>query len=405
MKSVEHICSELRDRIAGIKVIDAHEHLVPESYHLECNFNFFNLFIPYVQYDLYSAGMPKEWLWKLPCDDDIDTYWKVISPLWNYVKHGSYARTLRLALKEFWGIEDINDSNYRDIGTILNQGNKKGLYKEILVDKCNIEYVLNQQGVYKYEQDFIKGHFQISGVYSTHGKIREFIKSYGNDVNLNEYCDYIKKELIKAKSEGIVLVKFDASGFLEKPDFQKAYEEFEKYKKDDNYTLSDDIHFYLCDTVLSYLKELQLVAAVHTGVWEDIRRKSPEHMFSVVDKYPEITFDIYHMGMPYVRECGFLGKNYQNAYLNLCWSHIVSPEMAINGLEEWMDYIPNNKIIGFGGDYVFNPQNVWAHLEVAKDNLAEVFARKVYKGILDMESAESIIKMWMYDNPKSIYKL
>lgn len=40
---------------------------------------------------------------------------------------------------------------------------------------------------------------------------------------------------------------------------------------------------------------------------------------------------------------------YPHVNLNLCWSHCVSEQMTKNMINEWLDLIPVNKIIGFGG--------------------------------------------------------
>lgn len=406
MSEKECLKAKLKEVIQGMKIIDTHEHLCPEEDHVRKDFNFYNLFIPYIQCDLYSAGMPKKWLLKLPeGEKEIEECWKDISPLWEYVKLGSYARPLLIALKKFWNINDISSENYKEIGEIIRKTNTKGLYKRILVDTCNIEYVLNQHDEYSCEEPFMKGSIQVTDRYTSEHSVKMFIEEYGRKATLDDFCDYIKDEMKSGKEAGAILAKFHGMLFIGTPDRNKALEEFEKIKNDDSFQATTALSLYISDVILSFLPELDLVAAIHTGVWDNICNKSPELLFPVVEKHPDVVFDIYHMGMPYVRECGFLGKNYHNAYLNLCWSHIVSPEMTINALGEWLDYIPLNKVLGFGGDYVSNPENVWGHLEIARDNFAEVFARKIKNGVMDFDSAVNIVQMWMYDNPKRVYKL
>jgi hypothetical protein len=87
-------CKEtLRAYLDGIDIIDTHEHLCTEAHHLTEDYNFFHLLIPYVMFDLHGAGMPCEWLWHPPKSPaQTDEYWKVIGPLWRYVRHGAYAR-------------------------------------------------------------------------------------------------------------------------------------------------------------------------------------------------------------------------------------------------------------------------------------------------------------------------
>lgn len=133
--------------------------------------------------------------------------------------------------------------------------------------------------------------------------------------------------------------------------------------------------------------------------------KTPPWLFPVVQENPEIRFDIYHMGMPFTGECAFLGKNFPNVYLDLCWSHIVSPQMLVRSLNEWLDLVPLNKVLAFGGDHATLPVNVKTHLREAKENLSVVFARRVEDGALGLDEAVAILKRWFYDNPKEAYGL
>ena len=398
--------TELRERMEHIPVIDAHEHLRPESGHLQTDYNFFHLLVPYVVYDLYSAGMPAELAFHGPStDEEIERYWKTIAPLWKYVRHGSYLRPTRLALREFWGIDDITDQNYKEIGEMLNATRSPGHYRRVLVDKCNIKYVLNQIHEISFPEPFMKGGLVLDS-YLRPGRIASFIENSEQEPSLEDYCLHVRDEITKAKQAGAVQVKFDISHtFCFALDPDEAKREFEQLRKQPDLDSAPALASYISDKVLSYLPELDMVAAVHTGVWHDIRIENPEHLFPVVAKHPDVAFDIYHMGIPYVHECGFLGKNYHNAYLNLCWSHIIAPEMVIRALEEWLDFVPTNKVFGFGGDFLYNPEQTWGHLQIAKDNLSEVFARKIVKGHLDIDAAEEILRLWLYENPARVYGL
>lgn len=396
---------QLKNYMDTLDILDSHEHFITESMHLQKNYNFFHWFMPYIQFDLVSAGMPKEWLWTPPeSEEQVKEYWSVIKPLWQYVKHGSYALPMKMALKEFYGFEDITDDNYLEIGKKMNDTKYQGYYKSIIQDKCKIKFLLNQ-----ISQNNIEEHDYMYGAYSVANNINyevvlDFIENYPSSC-ITDYTQYIQNMIRAAKKEGAILVKFDASSFMELPDYEAAKEQYIKISKDKDYKEYNKILYYVSDQALKIVQEVDLVAAVHTGVWGDINYKNPELLFKVVEKYPDIVFDIYHMGMPYVRECGFLGKNYANVYLNLCWSHIVSENMAVSGINEWLDYVPVNKIFGFGADFCSNPENIWAHLEIAKKNIAKALAKRVSEERMSLEDAKFVCKLWLYDNPKRVYQL
>lgn len=43
------------------------------------------------------------------------------------------------------------------------------------------------------------------------------------------------------------------------------------------------------------------------------------HLLSVINDYKEVQFDLFHGNWPYMGEFLFLGKNYPNVHLDLCW--------------------------------------------------------------------------------------
>ncbi len=207
--------------MSTLDIIDAHEHLCTEKQHLTNYYTFYNWFIPYVQYDLMSAGMPAENLWRAPDSDSMTIeYWKQIKPLWEYVKHGSYAEPVLLALKEFYGMDDITDENYMKLGEKMRATRYAGRYQEILQDRCHIRCILNQANIYGYpEGDIMKGSIFVLNLVTTTA-LRKYKKEHPQ-ATIDDYFAYMQEEFHKARIAGSVLAKFDASCFIFPPDREK----------------------------------------------------------------------------------------------------------------------------------------------------------------------------------------
>ncbi|MFN4227542.1 MAG: amidohydrolase family protein [Candidatus Ratteibacteria bacterium] len=124
----------------------------------------------------------------------------------------------------------------------------------------------------------------------------------------------------------------------------------------------------------------------------DFRRISPENFIPVLQRHPDTKFDIYHCGYPYVREALNLGKEFSNVYLNFAWTHIISQKFAIEALDECLDLIPINKIIGFGGDYNLPVEKVYGHLFMAKEDIITVLEKKIKEKKIKFKESEKIIK-------------
>jgi hypothetical protein len=50
-----------------------------------------------------------------------------------------------------------------------------------------------------------------------------------------------------------------------------------------------------------------------------------------------------------------------------------------SALSDWLDEVPANKIMGFGGDYLFM-EGAYGHSVIARQNVATVLASKVDEG-------------------------
>ena len=151
--------------------------------------------------------------------------------------------------------------------------------------------------------------------------------------------------------------------------------------------------------------EAGLVIAVHTGYWGDFRQLDPLHMIPMLQRHPSAKFDIYHLGYPWMRETLMLGKGFPNVWLNFCWTHIISQRFAVAGLDEAIDLIPMNKILAFGGDYGVPVEKVYGHLVMAREDLAEVLARRIENGQLSETRALDLARQWLWENPRELYRL
>lgn len=392
--------------LEGIPVIDTHEHMLPPAMHTAMKYSFFNLMIPYAQFDLVSAGMSRRFMWRNDLnDEEVVQCYTEFRKYWPLVKNNAYGMHVRRTLRESFDIDDITDDNYLHIGELLNSTRTENHYREVLQEECNVKYVLNQFGsyyAYREQDSYFIPHANMlkNGVIED---IAELTQS-SSAPTLDDHLELLYARMQEGKQAGARLVKYDASCFLCKGEKSLAESQFNTLLRGDRCN-SEEMQSYLYKATLRFAKELNLVAAVHTGVWDNINRKSPLLLFPIVEGNPDVTFDIYHMGMPFTSECAFLGKNFQNCYLDLCWSHIVSPKMLIRSLGEWLDLVPVNKIFAFGGDHATLPINVRSHLNQAKENLSVCLAERVDGGLIGKEEAITTIKRFFYDNPKEVYKL
>ena len=117
--------------------------------------------------------------------------------------------------------------------------------------------------------------------------------------------------------------------------------------------------------------------------------------------YPNVKFDLFHISYPYSGEAAALAKMFPNVFIDMCWAHIISPAAVTAALADFLDGVPFNKIMGFGGDYGF-VDGVYGHLVLARENISRVLAEKVKLGVFGVEQAVKIGEHLLYHNPKGL---
>lgn len=400
----------LIEAMEGMEIIDAHEHLPPEYVRTDAKVDALTLFSHYTRTDLVTAGMkPEDYDKVINSEDPLDERWELFRPHLENIRYGSYARPAFMAAKEFYGFDDINDDNYRELSEVMQSQNTPGIYKRILREKCKIKVALTQAGRTDYDGDLLVPLMPMDmyAAVRSADDVAHKADSLGMKVaNLDDYMELAKKGVMKLQDEGAVGLKMVS--MPNSPPSRKAADEVfgkimsESDPKIDNIgQLKDFLMNYLIDVA----GELDMVVAVHAGMWGDFRTLDSKHMIPVFPRHPGTKFDLYHLGMPSVRDTLVIGKNFPNVWLNICWCHIISQQMTCSALDECIDLVPMNKIIGFGGDYSRPVEKVYGHLVMAREDIATVLGRRVDRGMMDTDEAIAIAKKWLLDNPSKLYKL
>jgi len=413
----EKILKEINE----IKVIDAHEHLEPEEERIKKKLDIFALFSHYTKWDLLRAGMSeKEYNSLFNQEIPLEKRWKNFSPYWEKIKYTSYSRSVIYTLKKFYGYDDLNEKNYREISEKVQERNREGIYREVLRETCNIEKSLTQCARTDVDKNknpilipvmplsYISKEINYTGFSNPPNWIKKYFKTEKIE-NIDDFLENMKLYLKKIKEEGAVGVKtlsYPQEYPPQQPDREKAEEDFKTFKKEGKLPKVNYLFDYLMNELISFAIEEDFVIAVHTGYWGDFRDLSPLHLIPILERHPEGKFDIYHFGYPWIRETIMLGKGFSNVYLNFCWLHIISQKAAKETLDEVIETVPKNKIIGFGGDYRGEAvEKVYGHLKMAKEDIAEVVGKRIETGYMKYEEGVKFIKSILYDNPKNLYKI
>jgi len=421
----EESMNRARDRlfrlVEKIPVIDSHEHLGPESGRVGAAADFFTLFShwPYIGRDLQLSGMTR------PAFDGLQDRriplaerWKIFEPFWRRIRHTSYSRAVLIAVRKFYSADDITEKTFARISEAVAAFNRPGLYDAVLRDACGIRACLNDTGTTDMRKDLFVPVFGLlrCDMESREGLLRPYFAPDAKIASLDDYLDAARSAVLRVKSEGAKGLKMAGLNYAG-PD-RKAAEKLwnsmmsaspERISAPNEYPgfmPSNPLRDLITHETVRFGAEQGLVMAVHTGYWGDFRNVSPANIIPLLQRFPEAKFDIFHLGYPYVREALMLGKGFPNVWLNFCWLHAVSQETGRRCLDEALDLIPVNKIIGFGGDYGSEAvEMVYGHLTLARENIAAILADRISRKRMTEKQALDTAEMWLYRNAKELYGL
>jgi hypothetical protein len=400
MTESKQLYDRIKAAVDDIPLVDTHEHLPPETERVKEKTDLFHAFFShYASSDLVSAGFPEdklEWLRKV--DVPLDERWAKFAPFWERMRHTAYARSLLIAAKGLFGISEISERTYAELSQKITAANKPGWYRTVLKDKACIDRSILDANRTDCDRDLFHPviRFDAFTDVMSRAKLRELERTHNVTVRgLDTLLEALEAHIAAKAAEDVAGIKIglayarplrfdmpvraDAERVLNRvitgqfdrdryPDSRISWEE------------AKPLHDCLVHRVVELAERHGLPVQIHTGLHEGcgnyIVNSHPADLANLFFAYPKCRFDVFHGGYPYSRELATLAKNFQNVYVDMCWMHIISPAASCAMLHEWLDMVPESKILAFGGDYCF-VEGVYGHAEIARENVSRVLTKRV----------------------------
>ena len=410
----------IENYVNGILIIDTHEHLITEEERIQKadQLDFTYLFSHYANEDLVSASNMKGIMnIVFSTDFPLEERWELFYPFFKEMRNTAYARAAMLAAKDIYGVKDINEESYLSLSEKIREASKPGLYQSILKDKSGIELSIVDGGHRHYDTLFYRHVERFDHFIQVSSKTEIVGLGSDYDINITSLEDYIIA-LRKAFEAGVDynmvavksglayqrILKYDNVSRERASNIFSALFRDETLKADEIKALQD----YMMHRVLDLAKEFDLPVQIHTGLQagngNDITNSNPTHLINLFMEYPEVNFCIFHSSYPYGGELSVLAKNFPNVFIDMCWTPVISPAYSIRYLDEWLETVPANKIMVFGGDYSV-VELVYAHSVFARRVVSKVLIEKVKTGYFSEEEAMDIAEKLLRKNALEIFKL
>lgn len=424
----------LLDQVQALPVIDCHEHLTGPEARPKYKEPIAALILGYIQNDLESAAFDIPWKEFCKLMDEgvsTDEKWPLFEKLWHRTEHTAYARVTRLVLQHTYGEHEMTRPALERVAEKLAQMDEAAYFRTI--DEANIQVMLVDvlgwlpQGL----GSFLDGKKTFPAKWRLMISLPDFhpvkfswesIQSIGvlvdrHITSLDEYLEAVFLVFQRCIEKGAIGIK-DQSAYERILDFElvpqaEAEKQFNRLLADPRRGLgwpeSKPLNDYLFHQFMRFARELKLPVQLHTGhmagIYNRVDKTNAAYLAPVLELHREVRFDLFHGNWPYLGDLLFLGKNYPNVALDLCWLHIIDPAYAIDLLERAVLTMPHSKLHAFGGDYGDAPEFITAHLQIARQNISAALAGLVEGGWLDEEQAFGLAKDWLFNNPNRFFNL
>lgn len=428
------IYARLRERIEALPVIDCHEHTVGPGSAPENREPLACLVAGYLRSDLMSVVYPRwpgarEDLSEYLSDQDVATEekWPLFEPIWRATEHTAYARVTKRILRDVYGEEEMSLAALQRIRERLLDLRDADVYRRVL-DEAGIRCRLADtwpnmkaylSGTYEpYERDRLLISLpQFHGVRSWQN-VWDLTQAIGATVtSLDGYLEVCREIFSRMKERGAVGIKdqtaYERTLAYGNPARAEAERLFNRFMADPRAPLgwpeAKPLDDYLFHRFMEMARDLELPVQLHTGhmagIRNDIAKTNAVLLTPVLELHRDVRFDLFHGNWPYMGEYLYLGKNYPNVHLDLCWLHIIDAVYAQNLLSEGLTAVPHGKIHAFGGDYGDDILHAAAHLSIARDVVAAALTERVEAGWISEGEAEHIAADWLFNNPNEFFAL
>jgi uncharacterized protein len=415
---------EIREYLDTVPVIESHEHQVGIHSPVENVLAF--ILENYYMSDFESGSMAADAAMKLIYDRSVpfEQRYERFAEIYAKSNMTSYARAMEQGLKLSWGIDKIDLPSLKklekDIAgrsqSFCDQLLEKHQIKAMIVDTDIDPYVSGQSGQYSEKCRFA---FPLPKYHNIHSvnDLQPIERQTGRKINtLADYLEGFEQYLKKCIDFGVVCMK-DQTAYrriihYENPARADAERVFNQIISRPRDIFGDDQVRVLDDWLFHHFMQLagkyKLPVQLHTGhmagIRNDIAKTNAVHLTNVLEMYPEVQFDLFHGNWPYMGELLFLGKNYPNVFIDLCWVQTVDPLYSVELMKRALVTVPHTKIMAFGGDTI-RPEWTVGYLDQARDNTAYALSEMLDSGWLSLSEAKRIAEDWFFNNPNSLFRL
>jgi predicted TIM-barrel fold metal-dependent hydrolase len=382
--------------VGAIRLVDTHEHLSAEAVRLKTEPSLFSL-LHYVSSDMWADGLDRaaseQTLGRATVP--LEKQWAMIAPYWANVRTTAYGHALLRAVRDLYGVNDITGSTYLEISRKVREANRPG-WQESVLKKAGIEVSISDIGVTGAALDpsHLRAVLRLDYFLVVPQGLAVVEREQGGTIEtLADFEAALDRAVASARERKFVGIKsgvaYDRSLDFADVGRDEAEARFEELKQQKgkpgraDWTRGKALQDYMFGRLAEACAKYGLPLQVHTGffydTWRNVAQTNPTLLAPFVSRHKNTRFVLMHGGYPYGTELLAMAKNLPNVTLDMCWTYIISPSFAARFLNEAIETVPADKVLGFGGDYQV-AEGAYAHAMLCREVVSKVLADKVAAG-------------------------
>jgi len=419
--------SAVRKRISqavdSVRLIDTHEHFWPEPERNARQLDLFQL-LHYVSSDMWADGLDRARSEKIFSDRSLPLpeKWQMFNRHWPNVRNTAYSRALLRAVRDLYGVDDISEGSYRALSEKIQAANRPGWYAEVLRKRAGIDMAIcdiGQAGA-KLDPSLLRAVIRLDEFTALVDIIPMVEKR--DKVTIASLADWeaaLDQAFVRAKEAGFVAIKSgiaynrtldfkDVSQADADACFKSLVAKRGSISRDQWRRESVPLQDYMFGRIAANCAKYNLPFQIHTGLfydtWGDVSKSNPSLLIPLIVRNPKTRFVLMHGGYPYGPELLAMAKNLPNVVLDMCWVYVISPSFAYRFVNEAIETVPADKLLGFGGDYQI-VEGTYGHSVLCRETVSKVLADKVLEGYWTEAEAIRYARMILRENAIQVFGL
>lgn len=422
------LAEKLHNDICQMEIINTHEHLLNREMLEGLGFNLFlAMELHYIKDVLMAAGMEENLL--LEKGTEPDALLDGLIPLLERTRHTTYHQAFFRSLRDLHGLDgdDLDKGKLKVVSESIKRAYAEpDWYDRVIRDRCKNKHILRDLEYMPADDEFIKPVMRMdSWLIQRHKTLlqhwieREKILTfrlgdteYEEKVKcLDDYLALLDEDFRKAVDFGARAIKV-AIAYMRTLRFDNVTidEANRVFELSDEKTTQQDIKTFqdfIMYRIIEKAGEKGLPVQIHTGLLaggkNTLGNTNPLHLTNIFLDFPNIKFDVFHGGFPFMGESGSQALMFPNVYLDTCWLPLISYSSFKRALDEWLCYVPANKFL-WGGDCAC-AEGIYGAVWMVRKALSEVLADRVDAGSLDEEGALGFARKMLHDNAAELFAL